>query len=120
VTVELVNTIIFVLFLALLVAGAVTTLIRKVALDLKRFPAPRLLPRDVALLTLLSVSFLLISMSRVFGWSPYVVGQVWWSLVTGIPAILAVAVYLYFELFVIGQPEDWRVVVRTMLRRLVP
>lgn len=116
-TVELVNQIVLFSFVSCLFVGTLTTVIRAAGLRLRNRAMPRLLKRDVLVLVGLSVSFQLIAMSRVFGWSQYVVGQLWWSIVTGVPAVFAVVVYVYYELFVIGQPEDWRVVLRSVTRR---
>lgn len=118
--VELANNIILVVFTGLFVIGATTTLIRRLALGVMRRRSPRLLPRDVAMMSGLAWPFVLILMSRAFGWTPYVVGTLWWTLITGIPPIFGVGVYVFFEIFVIGQPMDWRVVLRSIFRRTTP
>lgn len=112
---DAVNTIILVVFTALLVVGASTTLIRRFGLAMKRLPSPRLLPRDITLMLGLAWPFVLIFAGRVGEWS--IRDTLAWSLITGIPPIIGVATYVYYEIFVIGQPEDWRLVVRTLIRR---
>lgn len=117
--IEVVNVLILAAFTFLLVIGFLTTLIRRFGLILKRIPAPRLLPRDLTLLGTLSWPFALILLVRAEELTRVVVGQLWWVLLTGIPPVFGVAVYVYYEIFVIGQPEDWRVVIKSLIRRVV-
>lgn len=96
---------IFVVFLLLLLIGVVSTAMRYVRYHRRRINPPLLLKRDVALLVGLAVPFVLIAAVRAFSLQPLVSpdGQphLWYLLVTGIPPIAGLAVYCWYELFVI-------------------
>lgn len=102
------SAVIFGLFLLLLLIGTASTYVRWLRYRRLRIPAPVLLKRDAILLGGLAIPFLLISAVRVIGIST-VSGEngpeLWWLLVTGIPAVLAIAVYVFYELFVIEKPR---------------
>lgn len=104
----LVSAVIFGLFLLLLLIGTASTYVRWLRYRRLRIPAPVLLKRDAVLLGGLAIPFLLISAVRVVGISA-VSGedgpQIWWLLLTGLPAIVAIAVYVYYELAVIERPR---------------
>jgi hypothetical protein len=91
------------LFVLLLTVAAVTTGARVIYLKRHNQPLPTLLIRDVIVKTSLSWAFLSIAIVRAFGLGPLVAGHVWWTLLTSIPPIFGAAVYVYYELFVIGR-----------------
>jgi hypothetical protein len=67
---------------------------------------PLLALRDIALIAGLAFPFVLILGARAGGWIPVVTGQVWWALLTGVPAILAVVQFLYIEWRIIERITD--------------
>jgi O-antigen/teichoic acid export membrane protein len=106
---ELLSVIIFGVFLLLLVMGATSTLVRYIRYRREKIEPPVLLKRDVALLVGLALPFLLISAVRALGLTSVVTGedgpQLWWLIATGPPGIIAIAVFVYYELFVIERPR---------------
>jgi hypothetical protein len=64
-------------------------------------PVPRLLPRDLTFFTGMLLPFLLILGARGLGLGEEVRGQLWWILLTGVPAVIAVGVFTFYEWFVI-------------------
>lgn len=62
-------------------------------------PVPSLLKRDVILIGGLAFPFLLILLARFFQWQ--VIGQLWWTLLTGIPALAGLYYFIYYEFFII-------------------
>lgn len=105
-----------VVFTLLLVIGMITTTIRRIGLAMKGAPSPKLLPRDLILFGGLSFPFVLILASRATDTN--LRGELWWIALTTIPQLIAAAVYVYYEIFVIGQPVAWRSVVRSLWRRV--
>jgi hypothetical protein len=91
------------LFVAGVLAGAMTTLGRVAAYRRQGVTLPKLLVRDAIVFTGFSVTIALILMVRALGAGPLVVGQVWWLLATSIPCLVSVFTYLYVEVFVIDQ-----------------
>ena len=104
--IEVVNGIILAAFTLGLLAAFASTGIRMLRLWLAGHKLPELIWRDFVGWGLLCFTFLLIAIGRAFEWT--VREQLWWFLVTGAPAIAAVWVYVYFELFVIGHRRDRR------------
>lgn len=104
-TVDLVNTVAFFLFLVPLAMGAGITLARVVRYRLDHQPMPRLLVRDAQVIGGFALSFgliLSVRLVRATGVDVSWIGtSVVWSIVTAAPAIWAVLVYLYFEIAVI-------------------
>lgn len=103
---EILSAVIFLVFSALLMLGAASTALRWFRYIRQGIPAPVLLKRDAALLGGLAAPFLLISFVRALGLSAVVtspagVPELWWLLITGLPAIFAVTVYVWYEIFVI-------------------
>ena len=99
--VEVVNAVV----LGLFTLGLVLTAIR-MAWRLRRYrrlglPIPRLLMRDLLFASGMLLPFLLILVVRVFGFAEQVRDQLAWTVVTGAPALFAVAVMVYYEWFVI-------------------
>jgi hypothetical protein len=98
---------VFVLFVTMLTVGASTTLARVVYYERHGFDRPALLVRDALVFGGLAVSFLLIALARfvdALGFdSSGRVDSSSWLLVTSLPALVAVAVYLYYELVVIDR-----------------
>jgi hypothetical protein len=93
-----------VLYAFLLGVGVLSTLIRAVRLKAARITMPRLLGRDLALVVGHAVSF------TGFMWlvthhdvEATVLDDPFWWLLTAVPACVSMAVYVYYELFVIGQ-----------------
>lgn len=107
---ELLSSLILLVFTGLLLVGAISTGSRWIRYRKTGFRRPRLLNRDVVLVTGLSIPFVLIAASRAFGLQPLVAGEdgphLWWLLLTGIPPIIAIAVYDYFELRVIERDQQ--------------
>lgn len=64
-----------------------------------RWDQPFLLRRDLALFLGLGLSFLLIAMSRAFGWQSVVAGQPWWTVITSTPGVAGVWYWVYIEYF---------------------
>lgn len=62
---------------------------------------PKLAKRDIIAFGGLLLPFLLIFAVRVLDLAPALAGQLWWRLVTGIPALIAVWTLAYYELFII-------------------
>lgn len=108
--VELINRISFVAFWLLLFVGALSTIARVAYYRVHGFRRPRLLVRDALVIGGFAVSFGLILLVRVLRDAGHDVTPLstalWWALVTSIPAIGAVAVYVWFELFVIERGGD--------------
>ena len=97
------------IFLIGLFAGFARTLARVVYYLRNRAERPRLLNRDVLVIGGLSMSFGLITIIRFLPPEVRVAitsGNVLWALLTTVPAIVAVLVYLYFEIWVIERPGD--------------
>lgn len=65
---------------------------------------PRLIWRDVMVFGLMGVDFLIVLIHRVAG-LPYA-DELWFSLLTVTIAVSSVAIWLYFELLVIGHRRD--------------
>jgi hypothetical protein len=101
VTAEIANAVAFVLFTVLLLIGAGSTIAR--GLRYKRAGArlPVLWARDRDLVAGLALPFVLIFGARTLGFAPSVAGQLWWTLLTAVPAVYGVGRYVWFELFVI-------------------
>jgi hypothetical protein len=100
-TTDAVNTIILVVFTVLLFVGLGRTVYRWFEYRLAGIPVPPILTRDVISRGGLGFPFALILTARALGLGGVVSGQLWWSLLTGVPAIIGVATYTYFEFFVI-------------------
>lgn len=97
--------ILFIAYTALLVVGASTTAARLVRFRRAGLPPPRLLGRDLVLVGGHAISLLFITGARVLVASNVIsgnlAGQPWWWVVTSGPPLVAIATYVYFELFVI-------------------
>ena len=105
-TPEEVNAIGLALFTAGLVACVASTAWRIRQFWRYGIPQPRLIWRDVLTFGLLGLDFLVILIHRVGG-APFA-GTVWFSGITVAIACAAIAVWLYFELVVIGHRRDRR------------
>ena len=111
-TADIANAVAFVLFTVLLLVGTGSTIARGLRYRRAGLPLPVLWARDRDLVAGLALPFVLIFGARVLGYGPNVAGQLWWTLLTAIPAIYGVGRYVWFELFVIekrhqtgAQPE---------------
>lgn len=101
--VELINLIVLLLFTAGLVATTFA-IGRRIRAYYKEGMRPPLLAwRDMALVASLAFPFLLILIVRAFGLANVVVGHWWWSVITGLPAIIGVMQFAYVEYFIIEQ-----------------
>jgi hypothetical protein len=90
-------------FTGLLVIGSVTTIARAVDLRRRGHSLPTLLIRDVVVLTGLAWPFVAIGFVRAWDFGSVVAGQLWWLYLTGIPPLIAAAVFVYYETRVIGR-----------------
>jgi hypothetical protein len=93
-------------FTALVVLGALLTIERALWRRRHGFRLPLLLYRDLALLVGLAWPFVLILGVRTLPDADRIalITSLEWTLVTTVPAILGVAVWVYFEAFVIRRP----------------
>lgn len=103
--VSLVNGVAVVLFWLLFFAGAGSTLSRVAYYRAKKFRRPRLLVRDALFVGGLAMSFGLILLARGLRSAGFdtsgLANSLAWNVLTCIPALVAVGVYVYFEVFVI-------------------
>lgn len=97
------NTAILIIFTGLVVAGAGRTLYRVYEYRRAGRPLPQLLVRDVISRNSLAFSFILILAVRAFSLRDIVFDELWWTLITAVPAIYGAAVYAYYEYFVIDK-----------------
>lgn len=95
----------FVLFTVLLFIGAISTLVRAVRYSHAGQTWPRLLVRDLLMVGGLGLVFAMILGVRALGLGGSLVGNVPWAVFTGGIAVTAVAVYCYFEIFVIERGD---------------
>lgn len=108
--VDVVNSITFAAFFVLLAVGTVSTAARVAYYRVHNEERPRLLIRDLLMIGGFSLSFgaiLLVRVLRALGLD--VTGlstNVWWAIGSALPAVIAVAVYAWFELFVIERGQD--------------
>lgn len=105
--VQLVYTVGGSIFLVGLFGGFARTLARVVYYLRHKAERPRLLNRDVLVIGGLSLSFGLITVIRFLPQEARIAlttGNVAWAVLTTVPAVIAVLVYLYFELWVIERP----------------
>lgn len=99
-------------FWVLLFVGAGTTLARVAYYRANGYRRPKLLTRDMIFMGGFALSFglvLAVRGLRSLGIDTSGLGQqLWWNLLTGVPALVAVGVYVYYELFRIerGDPDD--------------
>lgn len=89
------------LFLVLLCAGFARTMARVREYRRAKKDRPAILTRDAIDKTGLVMSFGAIIIVRALNLGPYVTDNVLWALVTDIGGIMSVAVYAYYEWFVI-------------------
>ena len=103
------STIIFLIFMVLLLIGATFTTARWVRYQRLGIRPPRLLIRDTALLLGLAIPLAAIAAVRVLGWTQFVSGPDgpywWWLIATGGLPIVGLAIYDYYELFVVERNE---------------
>lgn len=104
---ETLSTIYFGLFILLLIIAAATTLGRIFAKVYWGVPIPKLLLRDAIVMPGLAGSFVLVLFARVLGSDigATLRGNPAWITLTSIPALVALGVYVYFEIWVIGPPK---------------
>jgi hypothetical protein len=94
------------LFTALLDVGLLATLGRAYWRISRGYKIPRLMARDLALMGGLAWPFCLILAVRTLPEAERVmlIGSLEWALITSVPPIIGIAVWDYFELFVIRPP----------------
>jgi hypothetical protein len=92
-------------FLGGIVLGWLSTMARVVYYQRNHVQRPRLLTRDVLVKGGYSISFLLITLVRFLPTADRAAldlsGNVWWAILTAIPAAFSSLTYLWYELFVI-------------------
>jgi hypothetical protein len=109
---EIVSAAVFVVFTGLLLWGATSTGLRSLRYARRHRPQPVLLKRDRDLLIGLALPFALIAAVRAFDLFWLVTDEltgkshIWWTLLTGLPPIYALARYVYFEQRVIERPPQ--------------
>lgn len=103
-TPETVNGIALVLFVACLLIAVVSTGYRLVRLHRAGIPRPVLIWRDLAVFGLLAGTFALLLAHRAAG-LPFV-RELWWAAITAGLAVLAILIYVYYELIIIGHRRD--------------
>lgn len=107
---EIVSVAVFAVFTGLLIWGAASTTIRSFRYTRRKRPQPTLLKRDRDLLVGLALPFVLIGAVRAFGLQWLVTDEltgrshIWWILLTGLPPIYSLAVYVFYETRVIERP----------------
>ena len=99
------NAVIFVVFLGLIVVGGLRTLLRLLEYRVIGREVPILLVRDVISRNGLALSFSFILFARAIELPPETREQLWWTLLTSLPALFGAATYAYFEFFVIDNPR---------------
>ena len=104
--VEILNTLILGAFTAGLLLSVIALVKRFVDYGKEGVRPPLLAYRDLGLLAGLCLPFLLIFIFRAFGLTQIAVGQIWWTLITGIPPVLGVAQFVWFEYFVIEKGDS--------------
>ena len=108
---DVIDTVSFFAFWLLLFVGAISVVARVVYYRSHGYRQPRLLTRDAVMLVGFSLSFGAVLFARVAtnqGVDPSIFREsVAWGLLTALPAIVAVATFAYYELFVIerGAPS---------------
>jgi hypothetical protein len=106
VTVDYINAAGFTIFVVGLMACVVSVAYRMIQFARAGIPQPRLIWRDVAVFGLLTLDFLVVLAHRVAG-LPFADEQ-WFALLTVGLAVGAVAIWLHFEVAVIGHRRDRR------------
>lgn len=114
--VDVVNGIAVLSFWLFLVVGTVSVLARYTFYRTRGFRLPRLLTRDVVFMGGFALSFGLVLFARVLpeevATSLDLRHSLPWALATAIPAVTAVGVFAYFELFVIEKGDAGRAELR--------
>lgn len=100
-TTAVVNIIFLVVFVLGLGAAFLRIAVRMLAFVRSNRPTPSLLKRDFVLMGGLCFPFFLIFIARAFNLGSTLSGELWWTLLTGIPAIAGLYYFLYYEFFVI-------------------
>lgn len=103
---ELINAIILIAFTSLILISTGLIVRRFIDYRAEGIKPPLLAYRDLGLLGGLALPFLLILIVRFSGLASVVAGQIWWTLLTGIPAVLGIAQFVYFEYFIIERGES--------------
>ena len=106
-TTELLSFSLLVIFAMMLNASIVLILFRLIWFRRMKLTVPVLLWRDLAVKVGFGISIgavLVLRFLRQLGISEDPIYQVWWILITTLPAVLGMGVFLYFELVIIGPP----------------
>lgn len=108
--VNVINAASFVAFFVFLFLGAGSTLARVAYYRAWNYRRPRILTRDAWFVGGFAVSLgsiLLVRLLRIVGFDTSgLATNPWWALVTAVPAIVAIVVYVYFELAIIERGKD--------------
>lgn len=99
---------VFVAFLGMLVTATLSVAVRVGRWHLRGITPPVLLIRDLLTIGGLAFSFLVITAARVMELPPQYTHTIPWIVVTSGPALTGLAVFLYFEFFVIGHDVPMR------------
>lgn len=99
------NAAILILFTILIVVGGLRTLVRYFEYRHAGRKVPILLVRDMITRNGLGLSFLMVLFARTSGLELNT--QLWWVLLSSAPAMLAAAIYAYFEFFIIDKVDGW-------------
>ena len=103
-TAEFINAVALGLFVILLFVGTASVAYRMWRFHQAGIPKPKLIWRDQAVFGLLAFTFLSLLVHRVAG-LPFV-DETWWALITAGAAVVAIGIFDYFELVIIGHRRD--------------
>lgn len=110
--VGLIHSVAFGAFWILLFVAGLSTIARVAFYRVNRYKQPVLLKRDALLIGGFSISFGLILFARFAREAGFDISglatSIWWALATDVPAIVAVATYFYYEVFVIERRASRR------------
>lgn len=104
--VEILNAIILVLFTGGMLATTLAIGNRLIQYKRQGLKAPLLAKRDMFLAAGLAWPFFLILLVRALGAAEQVAGTLWWTLITGVPAVLGVLQFTFIEYFVIERTDS--------------
>lgn len=108
---QVVNTLNLFAFTILTVIAFLRVIRRYIRWARSKYPPPRLLVRDLIMLAGMAWPFGLILLARgvtLAGWvdARVLPGSVLWAMATGVPAVVAMAIFVGYEYLVIGKDGD--------------
>lgn len=106
VVVDTLAALIFVAFTFMVILAAVSVAFRVGRWQARRLPLPTLLVRDLLVFSGFSFTFLAITVARVLELPATYTRTVPWIVFTSAPSMTAMAVFLWFEFFVIGHGDE--------------